>query len=121
MGIKKLRLIARGKFALKRLWLLVIFTLETIMCFACYSFIAALVCIGLYFAVIIFRDNEVIRYYVFGMLTLLAIGLSLAYISKYNKKYRKNDSNSSKRQNDFLFESDIRREEGRYSDRRNLE
>jgi hypothetical protein len=75
----------------------------------------------LYGAAILIRDNIVIRYYILGISVMLAIGLSIAFIEKYNKKYRKNDSNTSERQNDFFFEGDIRREEERYSDRRNVE
>ena len=118
---KNLRRIVKAKNLLRLALNYTIFSAETLVCLMCYSFIAAMVCGMLYFAAIIIRDNIVIRYYILGIMIMLATGLSLAYISKYNKKYRKNDSNSSKRQNDFFFESDIRREEGRYSDRRNLE
>ena len=97
------------------------YLMETVMCFICYSFIASVICAIFYFAYVVYRDNEVIKYYTIAVLTTLAIVLSLSYITKYNKKYIKNDSNTSKRQNDFFFESDIRRQEERYSDRRNVE
>ena len=121
MKTSVLRRIISVKHALKFLKSLFIATIETVMCLVCYGFVCGLVCSLLYFAAIIIRDNVVIRYYILGVLIMLATGLSLAYISKYNKKYIKNDSNSSKRQNDFLFESDIRREERRYANRRNVE
>jgi hypothetical protein len=95
--------------------------METVICFICYSFIASVICAIFYFAYVVYRDNEVIKYYTIAALTIMAIVLSLSYIAKYNKKYIKNDSNTSKRQNVFFFESDIRRQEERYSNRRNVD
>ena len=96
-------------------------SLETLVYVICNLFIAALLCIIAYFAAKLLKEEEIVRYYATGIMLLIFIGLSLGYISKYNKKYFKNDSDSSKRQNDFFFDEDIRREEGRYFNRRNVE
>ena len=95
--------------------------LDTVVCVMCYVFIiVSIAFIGKEFIDIAIRE-PIIRYYICGMLFVLAAVLSIVYIESYNKKYFKNDSDSSKRQNDLLFESDIYREEGRYSDRRDVE
>jgi len=121
MNIKHLRTLIRAKNLLVFVKHILIYAFETIVCFACYSFLASIICIVIYFACKIYRENEVIRYYTLGILTTMSVILSIVYISKYNKKYLKNDSDSSKRQNDLFFESDIRRQEERYFDRRNVE
>jgi hypothetical protein len=71
-------------------------------------------------AIQLWMEEPIVKYYFCGVLVIAAVCLSIANIGSFNRKYISNDSDSSKRQNDFLFESDIRREEGRYSDRRNV-
>jgi hypothetical protein len=71
-------------------------------------------------AIQLWTEEPIVKYYFCGMLVIIAVCISIANISSFNRKYLSNDSDSSKRQNDFFFESDIRREEGRYSDKRNV-
>ena len=71
-------------------------------------------------AIQLWMEEPIVKYYFCGILVIAAVCLSIANIGSFNRKYISNDSDSSKRQNDFFFESDIRREEGRYSDRRNV-
>ena len=97
------------------------FIFDTFTYAVSYIFLAIIVFAIVRAIVQIAMEETVIRYYLCGILIIFASGISIANIESYNKKYRKNDSDSSKRQNDYLFESDIRREEGRYADRRELE
>lgn len=94
---------------------------DTLICVVSYTFLAVVAFILgkklMYLAI----EEQIVRYYLCGILLIIAIGLSVFNISSYNDRYNRNDSDSSKRQNDFFFEADIRREEGRYSDRRDLE
>lgn len=65
----------------------------------------------------ILSEHMIIRYYICGFLGIAAVIMSVVNIDSFHKKYFKNDSDSSKRQNDLFFESDILREEERYTNR----
>ena len=117
-GLKKIVLVKW--LSLKALHIINV-TIDVILYLICNLFLAVLALIALYFAVKIILTDVVVQRYILGIAVLLAMGLSIAYISKFNKKYRKNDSNSSKRQNDFLFETDLPWEGERKGNRRNLE
>ena len=101
------------------------FTLDTAIYTLAYMFLSIFAFSALYFIYHLAKDEIIVRYYIYGILIIITAGLSILvienYNKNYNKKYSKNDSDSSKRQNDYLFESDIRREEERYSDRRGVE
>ena len=109
MKINTLRKLALFKRFLKNAKKAATFAFETIICIICCLFITGLICIILYEGYLAFIEYEIIRKYVAGILTLMAIALSVTYINIYNKKYRKNDSDSSKRQNHFLFEENVRK------------
>jgi hypothetical protein len=100
---------------------MMVFAFDTLTYVISYAFLAVTFFTIMRFFIELAVQEPVLRYYLCGILFIFAIGLSIANIESYNKKYRKNDSDSSKRQNDYLFEEDIRREEGRYSDRRDVE
>lgn len=100
---------------------MMVFAFDTLTYVISYAFLAVTFFVIMRFFIELAVQEPVLRYYLCGILFILAIGLSIANIESYNKKYRKNDSDSSKRQNDYFFESDIRREEGRYFDRRDME
>jgi hypothetical protein len=121
MKINALRKLVLFKRFLKNTKNATIFAFETIICIVCCLFITGLICIVLYGGYLAFIEYEIIRKYIAGILTLMAIALSVTYINIYNKKYRKNDSNSPKGQNDFFLEDNIRGFEGHYVNRRNLE
>ena len=104
----------KKQFVLKHIFDTLIYTIS-------YIFLAIAVFFIMKTIIEIAIEETIIRYYMCGILFIFAAGLSLANIESYNKKYNKNDSNSSKGQNDYFFESDILREEGRYTDRRNME
>ena len=97
------------------------FIFDTIIYAIAYMFLFVFVFSVIYFICHLAMQNIVVRYYICGLLCIIAAGLSILTVENYNKKYSKNDSDSSKRQNDYLFEGDIRREEERYSDRRDVE
>lgn len=97
------------------------FVLDTVIYTLAYMFLSVFAFSALYFIYHLAKDEVIVRYYIYGILIIIAAGLSILAIENYNKKYSKNDSDTSKRQNDYLFEEDIRREEGRYSDRRDME
>jgi Ca2+/Na+ antiporter len=94
---------------------------DTIVYAICYILLIAFFCCICAFIAFVIADNEVTRYYICGLLAVLSLAVSINYITEYNKKYFKNDSDSSKRQNDFFSEEDIRRGEERYDNRRKLE
>jgi Ca2+/Na+ antiporter len=94
---------------------------DTIVYAICCILLIAIFCCTCAFIAFVITDNEVTRYYICGLLAVLSIAASINYIAEYNKKYFKNDSDSSKRQNDFFSEEDIRRGEQRYDNRRKLE
>ncbi len=100
---------------------MMVFAFDTLTYVISYAFLTVTFFTIMRFFIELAVQEPVLRYYLCGILFILAIGLSIANIESYNKKYRKNDSDSSKRQNDYFFESDIRREEGRYFDRRDME
>ena len=97
------------------------FVLDTVIYTLAYMFLSVFAFSALYFIYHLAKDEIIVRYYIYGILVIIAAGLSILVIENYKKKYSKNDSDTSKRQNDYLFEEDIRREEGRYSDRRDVE
>lgn len=97
------------------------FVLDTVIYTLAYMFLSVFAFSALYFIYHLAKDEIIVRYYIYGILIIITAGLSILVIENYKKKYSKNDSDSSKRQNDYLFEEDIRREEGRYSDRRDVE
>ena len=72
------------------------------------------------FAELLMKD-VIVRYYICGFLAIASLVVSVANIDNFHSKYLKNDSDSSKRQNDFFSEEDIRRGEERYDNRRKLE
>jgi len=72
------------------------------------------------FAELLMKD-VIIKYYLCGLLAIASLIISVVSIDSFHKKYLKNDSYSSKRQNDFFFESDLQKGERRYSDRRDVE
>jgi ABC-type bacteriocin/lantibiotic exporter with double-glycine peptidase domain len=121
MTIKWLRRIVLIKWLSLKVLRVINVTKDVILYLICNLFLAVLALIAIYFLTYIILTDEVVQHYVIGLSVLLATGLSIAYISKFNKKYRKNDSNSSKRQNDFLFETDLPWERERKGNRRNLE
>ena len=97
------------------------FVLDTVIYTLAYMFLSVFAFSALYFIYHLAKDEIIVRYYIYGILIIITAGLSILVIENYKKKYSKNDSDTSKRQNDYLFEEDIRREEGRYSDRRDVE
>jgi hypothetical protein len=97
------------------------FILDTVIYTLAYMFLSIFAFSALYFIYHLAKDEIIVRYYIYGILIIISAGLSILVIENYNKNYNKNDSDTSKRQNDYLFEEDIRREEGRYSDRRDVE
>lgn len=97
------------------------FILDTVIYTLAYMFLSIFAFSALYFIYHLAKDEIIVRYYIYGILIIIVAGLSILVIENYNKNYNKNDSDTSKRQNDYLFEEDIRREEGRYSDRRDVE
>ena len=97
------------------------FILDTVIYTLAYMFLSIFAFSALYFIYHLAKDEIIVRYYIYGILIIIAAGLSILVIENYNKNYNKNDSDTSKRQNDYLFEEDIRREGGRYSDRRDVE
>lgn len=97
------------------------FILDTAIYTLAYMFLSVFAFSALYFIYHLAKDEIIVRYYIYGILVIITAGLSILVIENYKKKYSKNDSDTSKRQNDYLFEEDIRREEGRYSDRRDVE
>ena len=97
------------------------FILDTVIYTLAYMFLSVFAFSALYFIYHLAKDEIIVRYYIYGILIIIVAGLSILVIENYNKNYNKNDSDTSKRQNDYLFEEDIRREEGRYSDRRDVE
>jgi hypothetical protein len=97
------------------------FILDTVIYTLAYMFLSIFAFSALYFIYHLAKDEIIVRYYIYGILIIISAGLSILVIENYNKNYNKNDSDTSKRQNDCLFEEDIRREEGRYSDRRDVE
>jgi hypothetical protein len=72
------------------------------------------------FAELLMKD-VIVRYYICGFLAIASLVVSVANIDNFHSKYLKNDSDSSKRQNDFFFESDLQKREGHNSDRRNMD
>ena len=94
---------------------------DTIVYAICCILLIAIFCCTCAFIAFVVTDNEVSRYYICGLLAVLSIAASINYITEYNKKYFKNDSDSSKRQNEFFYEEDRRRGEERYDNRRKLE
>lgn len=72
------------------------------------------------FAELLMKD-VIVRYYLCGFLAIASLVVSVVSIDSFHSKYLKNDSDSSKRQNDFFFESDLQKREGRNSDRRNMD
>jgi hypothetical protein len=121
MGINSLRKIVKIKQMLSDPRKIAVFIIDTLIYITCLSFVIGTFAIGLYYTYIEIMENIILKCYVIGVLVMVSLGLSIKYINRYNKKYSINDSNSSKGQNDFLFESDIRREERRYANRRNVE
>ena len=97
------------------------FMFDTVIYAIAYMFLIVFTFSAIYFICHLAMQDIVVRYYICGLLCIIAAGLSILTVENYNKKYSKNDSDSSKRQNDYLFEGDIRREEERYSDRRGVE
>lgn len=67
--------------------------------------------------VFILSEHMIVKYYLCGFLGIAAVIMSVVNVDNFHKKYFKNDSDSSKRQNDLFFESDILREEERYTNR----
>ena len=100
---------------------LISFIVDTFLYVVSYIFISIVAFFILKSLIEIILKDTIVLYYLGGIAILFSIGLAIATIEKYNKKYNKNDSNSSQRQNDNFFESDIFREEERYSDRRVME
>ena len=97
-----------------------LFILESLLCGTCYMFLGALVSLIVYHAVLLFITTTVFKIYVGFISVIILTVLSVVYISNYNKKYKKNGSNSSnKRHEDLLFIDDIQREEEYNSIRRN--
>ena len=96
------------KYLMKKIFTSILFYAEKIILFMCYLFLSVLLCLILYGAIMLIKNDIVVRYYALGILVILSASLSLAFISKYNKKYKKNSSNSFERQNDLFFEEDIR-------------
>ena len=82
-------------------------TFETVIYAMCYFFITLFAFITGNELIKIILNEIVIRYYICGILTITAVILSIVYIVNFNKKFGKNDSYSPKRQNDFLFESNV--------------
>jgi amino acid permease len=62
-------------------------------------------------------NDIIVRHYMCGFLIITLLVISIINIESYHKKYLKNDSNTSKRQNDFFFEEDIQEGERRYFNR----
>jgi len=121
MTRKGLKRVVFIKWLSLRLLHIINVTIDVILYLTCNLFLAVLALIALYFAVKLILTEAVVQRYILGIMILLATGLSISYILHFNKKYRKNDSNSSERQNDFLFETDLPWEGERKGNRRNLE
>ena len=70
-------------------------SLETLVYVVCNLFLIGVAGSLLYCGVVLLLGDAVFRYYVIGIGTLILIALSLAYINKYNKKYRKGKKEES--------------------------
>lgn len=107
MKINNLRKFVKIKQFLKFLCKAIVFSAEITFCGICVAYLISLLTVIIYETYHLMLENEAFKYYVFGILILISSVLSVMYISYFNKKYLKNDSNTSKRQNDFLFDEDI--------------
>ena len=93
---------------------------DSIIYVICCGFMLTLIFCALVFLLFVLKQDAIYGYYLCGLICVLSVVGSINFISNYHKKYFKNDSDSSKRQNYFLFEEDIRRGEERYDNRREL-
>jgi hypothetical protein len=111
MEIKTLRKLAKLKKIANLIKKKVIFLIETTAYLISYIFLSSLLLWIIYFMYKALVEYEILRYYATGIMTMIALWLSITFIKKYNNKYRKhnNDSNSSKRQDYFIFEENIRK------------
>jgi hypothetical protein len=71
------------------------FSFETLVYIICNLFLLGVAGSLLYCGVVLLLGDVVFRYYVIGIGTLILIALSLAYINKYNKKYKKGKKEES--------------------------
>ncbi len=71
------------------------FSFETLVYIICNLFLLGVAGSLLYCGVVLLLGDAVFRYYVIGIGTLILIALSLAYINKYNKKYKKGKKEKS--------------------------
>ena len=98
----------------------IIRVLEALLYVLCHIFIFFVItCVAIFLTKIFIEDYMVRRYFV-GIAIIIAIALSVIYISNYNKKYKSNDSNTPQGQNDLFSDKDIFRMGERNVDRRNL-
>ena len=109
MEIKTLKKLVKLKKIANLIKIKAIFLIETVAYLASCIFLSSLLLWIIYYGYKALVEYEVLRYYATGIMTMVALWVSIAFIKKYNNKYRKNDSNSSKRQDYFLFEENIRK------------
>ncbi len=109
MEIKTLRKLVKLRKIANLIKRKVIFLIETIAYLVSCIFLSSLLLWIIYYGYKALVEYEVLRYYATGIMTMVALWVSIAFIKKYNNKYRKNDSNSSKRQDYLFFEENIRK------------
>lgn len=96
-------------------------SLEALVYVICVLFLIIVLLSVAIFIIKLTIEKEVFKYHMLGVSIIALSIFSIAYIAKYNNKYRKNDSNTSEGQDDFFFESNLFKEDRRNANRRDVE